>query len=70
MELLVPFLATLLDLLVTALTKNPALAPHLGPLAVKTMTALSRSVGETPEETAARRQVAEATFTKQSAPLA
>lgn len=63
---LAPLFGQLIDLLVTTLTKDPATAPHLGPVLVTVMGALSQASGETAAQTQARRTAAEAIFVKQA----
>lgn len=66
---LIPVFAQIIDLVVTALTKHPEYAPHLGPVLTNTIAAMSQAAGETPEQTATRRAAAEAIFAKQSQPI-
>ena len=68
MPLLALVVGQLIDIIVGALTRNPAWEPHLGPLLVKLIPTLSHAVGETAEETASRRATAEAVFSKWANP--
>jgi hypothetical protein len=58
-----------LDILVGAITKDPSLEPHLGPLAAQLIPTLSQAVGESADQTTARRVAAEAIFAKYAQPI-
>lgn len=62
-------LANIVDIAVVALTKDPSLEPHLAPMLLKVMPAMSHAAGETPEQTVARRAEAEAIFAKYDKPI-
>ena len=66
---LIPVIAQLVDILIGALTKHPEYEPHLGPLLANLLPVFSQVVGETAEQTAARRVTAEAIFTKWGSPI-
>jgi len=67
--LLIAILAQVLDVAIGAVTKHPEWEPHLGPLIASTNVALSQAVGETADQTAARRAAAEAIFAKYAEPI-
>lgn len=65
---LLVILANVVDIVLGAILKKPELAPKLGPLVTKLLPALSQAAGETPEQTAARREEAESVFARWAEP--